>query len=168
MADHVHDHALGCGCEHEHEHEEEFMEPAAAAGVPPPAAEEVGKEVDLSHDGGVTKKILVMGSGWEKPRKGNEVFVHYVGTLLDGTKFDSSRDRGSPFKFNLGQGAVIKGWDIGVATMKKGEKAILTCKPEYAYGPAAQDKIPANSTLQFEVELLSWIDERDISEAKVF
>ena len=60
--------------------------------------------------------------------------MHYVGTLLDGSKFDSSRDRDSPFSFKLGQGQVIKGWDIGLASMKKGEKAILTCKPEFAYG----------------------------------
>eukprot|EP00955_Chlamydomonas_euryale_P014198 152754-Chlamydomonas_euryale.AAC.15 len=60
--------------------------------------------------------------------------VHYVGTLTDGTKFDSSRDRGDLFSFKLGEGRVIKGWDIGVASMKKGEKAVLTCTSEYAYG----------------------------------
>lgn len=60
--------------------------------------------------------------------------MHYVGTLLDGTKFDASTDRNEPFVFELGLGRVIKGWDLGVARMKKGEKAILTCRSDYAYG----------------------------------
>lgn len=60
--------------------------------------------------------------------------MHYVGTLLDGKKFDSSRDRGEPFVFDIGQSRVIKGWDVGVATMRKGELAVLTCAPDYAYG----------------------------------
>lgn len=127
---------------------------------------EVNEEMDITPDGGVKKKLLVKGEGWEKPPKGSEVHVHYVGTLLDGTKFDSSRDRGEPFVFKLGQGQVIKGWDLGVATMRKGEKSILTCKPEYAYGSQAQGKIPANSTLQFEVELLNWVEETDVSSKK--
>jgi len=127
---------------------------------------EVNEEMDVTADGGVKKKLLVKGEGWEKPPKGSEVHVHYVGTLLDGTKFDSSRDRGEPFVFKLGEGQVIKGWDLGVATMRKGEKAILTCKPEYAYGSNATGKIPANSTLQFEVELLSWVEETDVSSKK--
>jgi len=127
---------------------------------------EVGEEMDITADGGVKKKLLVKGEGWTKPPKGSEVHVHYVGTLLDGTKFDSSRDRGEPFVFKLGEHQVIKGWDIGVATMHKGEKSILTCKPEYAYGSQAQGKIPANSTLQFEVELLNWVEEMDVSSKK--
>ena len=97
---------------------------------------EVGQEADVSKlkDGGCMKKVLVKGTGDERPETGAEVTVHYTGTLLDGTKFDSSVDRGDPFKFKLGVGQVIKGWDHGVASMKKGEKAILTCKPDYAYG----------------------------------
>jgi len=111
---------------------------------------------NITEDGGVMKKILREGTG-ESPQTENKVFVHYTGTLLDGTKFDSSRDRAGNFSFTLGNGEVIKGWDEGVATMKKGELCVLTCKAEYAYGErGSPPKIPANATLQFEVELLSF------------
>uniref|UniRef100_A0A3Q3KYA0 peptidylprolyl isomerase n=1 Tax=Mastacembelus armatus TaxID=205130 RepID=A0A3Q3KYA0_9TELE len=76
-------------------------------------------------------------------------------TLTNGQKFDSSRDRGEPFKFKLGVGEVIRGWDEGVAQMSCGEVAMLTCSPDYAYGARGHPPvIPANSTLIFEVELL--------------
>lgn len=125
----------------------------------------VGEVKDIAPDGGVKKKILVAGSGWEKPEKGDIVSVHYTGTLeSDGSKFDSSVDRGEPFEFTLGQGSVIKGWDLGVATMKKGEKAVLTCRADYAYGDAGSPpKIPGGATLDFEVELLSWKSVKDIA-----
>jgi FKBP-type peptidyl-prolyl cis-trans isomerase len=86
------------------------------------------------------------------------VSVHYTGTLTDGKKFDSSRDRGEPFKFTLGVGQVIKGWDEGVAKLSKGQRAKLTCSPDYAYGDKAVggDLIPANSTLIFDVELIDF------------
>ena len=83
--------------------------------------------------------------------------AHYTGTLLDGTKFDSSRDRGQPFEFDLGKGAVIACWDQAMATMKKGERAFLTCTSDNAYGDrGAGDKIPPGATLRFDVELVSW------------
>jgi len=83
--------------------------------------------------------------------------VHYVGRLLDGTEFDSSRGRNEEFKFKLGAGQVIKGWDKGVASMNRGELAELTIKPEYAYGKnGSPPKIPADATLKFEVELIDW------------
>jgi FK506-binding protein 1 len=81
--------------------------------------------------------------------------MHYVGTLLDGKQFDSSRDRGSPFETEIGVGKVIKGWDEGVPRLSLGEKAILTATPDYAYGSRGFPPIiPPNSTLKFEVELL--------------
>ncbi len=98
---------------------------------------------------------LRAGDGAEA-RAGQTVTVHYVGTLTDGKKFDSSRDRGKGFTFTLGAGMVIKGWDQGVAGMKVGQLRKLTIPPELAYGKDGfPPVIPPNSTLVFEVELLS-------------
>eukprot|EP01121_Diplochlamys_sp_Union-15-3_P013706 TRINITY_DN4290_c0_g2_i2.p1 TRINITY_DN4290_c0_g2~~TRINITY_DN4290_c0_g2_i2.p1 ORF type:complete len:417 (-),score=91.15 TRINITY_DN4290_c0_g2_i2:82-1332(-) len=119
---------------------------------------------DLTGDGGLFKEITKEGTGYEKPEKGSEVSVHYVGKLEDGSVFDSSRDRGRPFEFKLGEGKVIKGWDEGVKTMKKGEIATFTIAPNYGYGATGYPpKIPPNATLTFEIELLSFKNERDIS-----
>jgi FKBP-type peptidyl-prolyl cis-trans isomerase FkpA len=97
---------------------------------------------------------IQVGTGAEA-KAGDQVTVHYTGWLTNGKKFDSSKDRGDPFKFKLGAGMVIKGWDQGVAGMKIGGKRKLTIPPELGYGArGAGDVIPPNSTLIFEVELL--------------
>jgi len=115
---------------------------------------------------GITKEVITEApaDSWKKPKKGDEVEVHYVGTLeSDGSQFDSSRDRGQTFKFTLGTGSVIKGWDLGVATMKKGETAKFTISPEFGYGDAgAGEKIPGGATLVFEVELIGWSSKDDL------
>ncbi|XP_026194563.1 peptidyl-prolyl cis-trans isomerase FKBP62 [Cyclospora cayetanensis] len=142
------------GCCGGHSHTHEVPLPAAPVDNSPPHA--VNSELDVSKDGGVIKKVLIQGTG-DRPPRGNEVEVHYVGTLEDGTQFDSSRDRDQPFRFVLGEGQVIKGWDLGVATMSVGEKSLLTIQSNYGYGEAgAGGSIPPNATLKFEVELLSF------------
>lgn len=93
------------------------------------------------------------GSG-EAAKAGDKVHVHYTGWLKDGKKFDSSRDRGQPFQFELGAGRVIKGWDEGIAGLKVGGKRKLMIPPQLAYGNRKVGPIPPNSELIFEVELV--------------
>ena len=97
---------------------------------------------------------LLVGSG-DEAKAGKTVSVHYTGTLTDGSKFDSSMDRGKPFEFQLGAGRVIKGWDQGVVGMKVGGKRKLTIPSDLAYGSRGfPPVIPPDSTLVFEIELL--------------
>jgi FKBP-type peptidyl-prolyl cis-trans isomerase len=103
---------------------------------------------------GLEYETVKPGDGPEA-KPGQLVRVHYTGTLADGKKFDSSRDRGEPFQFVLGKGQVIKGWDEGVAGMLVGERRILTIPPELGYGVKGfPPRIPADATLTFDVELV--------------
>jgi len=103
---------------------------------------------------GLIIETLKQGSG-EEIKNNDTATVHYTGTLQNGTKFDSSLDRGAPFSFTLGVGQVIKGWDLGVLGMKIGEKRKLIIPSELGYGEVGIGPIPGNATLIFEVELLS-------------
>lgn len=94
----------------------------------------------------------------QSPKTGDKVVVHYTGKLTNDTVFDSSVKRGQPFQFDLGKGRVIKGWDEGIALLKKGEKATLIIPAELGYGNRAAGSIPPNSTLIFDVELLDIIE----------
>jgi peptidylprolyl isomerase len=103
---------------------------------------------------GLQYEDIKVGDGVQ-PQAGQTVIVHYTGTLTNGTKFDSSRDRGQPFSFRLGTGEVIKGWDEGLSTMKVGGQRKLTIPPDLGYGArGAGGVIPPNATLVFDVELL--------------
>ncbi|KAJ6730164.1 PEPTIDYL-PROLYL CIS-TRANS ISOMERASE [Salix viminalis] len=143
------------------EHEEDLdEEPGEVIESAPPL--KVGEERELGNSG-IKKKLLKRGLGWETPEFNDEVTVHYVGTLLDGTKFDSTIDRDSSVTMKLGQGEVVAGLDHGIITMKKGEHALFTLPPELGFGVAGRDTVPANSFVRFEVELVSWIKVVDVS-----
>lgn len=103
---------------------------------------------------GIQYRVVTQGAGG-LPTAGQTVTTHYTGWLLDGTKFDSSRDKGTPFTFTLGQGQVIAGWDQMLAEMRVGERRTVIIPANLAYGSTARPGIPANSTLVFDIELVS-------------
>jgi FKBP-type peptidyl-prolyl cis-trans isomerase len=122
---------------------------AGAQGGPPPV---VGQPIATAS--GLQYIEVVVGTG-DEAKAGQPVSVHYTGWLTDGTKFDSSRDSGRPFQFNLGAGGVIKGWDLGVAGMRVGGQRRLIIPPDLGYGVRGYPpRIPPSATLIFDVELL--------------
>ena len=111
----------------------------------------------ISTNSGLRYVVTREGKGIEKPTAGTVVTAHYTGTLLDGKKFDSSVDRGQPFKFQVGVGQVIRGWDEAFLDMKKGEKRILIIPYTLAYGEAGMPPvIPSKATLIFDVEMIDF------------
>jgi peptidylprolyl isomerase len=139
--------ALTMGCER-------AQEAGSVPGTTGEKASTMAAENLESTPSGLQYVDVKVGTG-ASPAKGQTAVVHYTGTLADGKKFDSSKDRGEPFSFAIGRGQVIKGWDEGVATMKVGGTRKLVIPPDLAYGArGAGGVIPPNATLTFEVELL--------------
>lgn len=123
------------------------------ADATPPTSTGKKAKTMVTTDSGLQYTDVVEGTG-ASPVAGKKVTVHYTGTLQDGKKFDSSRDRKQPFEFTIGVGQVIKGWDEGVASMKVGGRRNLVIPPDLGYGARGIGPIPPNSTLLFDVELL--------------
>ncbi len=109
----------------------------------------------ITTESGLKYVVEKEGEG-DTPKVGDMVKVHYTGKLLDGTKFDSSVDRGTPIDFPVGQGRVIKGWDEALLSMKKGEKRVLIIPASLGYGPSGRGPIPPNATMVFDVELIDF------------
>jgi len=141
----------GCSLNQKNEAEKAAVaQPAQEA----PKTQQEGKSTIVTTPSGLKYIDLKEGTG-PTPQRGQRVKVHYTGTLKDGTKFDSSVDRGTPFEFVIGVGQVIRGWDEGVSTMKVGGKRTLIIPAELGYGAAgAGGVIPPNAELHFDVELL--------------
>lgn len=130
---------------------------SVAASAQTVKSEKVKNPKTVKTASGLEYTITSKGNG-KKPENGDKVKVHYTGKLLNDTVFDSSVQRGQPFEFKLGAGQVIKGWDEAFLLLQVGDKATIKLPPEIAYGANAQGKIPANSTLIFDVELLDFTE----------
>ncbi|XP_060199317.1 peptidyl-prolyl cis-trans isomerase FKBP62-like isoform X2 [Lycium barbarum] len=139
--------------------DEDDEEPGEEIESAPPL--NVGEEREINSNG-LKKKLLKLGHAWETPEFGDEVTVHYDGILLDGTKSVSTRDKGEPVTFKLGQEKVAAGLDCGIVTMRKGETALFTLPSDTGFGSADSDEVSWNSVVQYEVELISWIRVVDI------
>ncbi|KAL5706703.1 peptidylprolyl isomerase [Ranunculus cassubicifolius] len=140
------------------EDDQDDEEPGEVIESAPPL--KIGEERDIHPASGLhlKKKLLKRGHGWETPKLRDQVTVHYVGSLLDGSKFASTRDNEEPLTMNLGDGVIVAELDHGILTMKKGEVALFTIPSNPGYG-----NVPSDSGCQFEVELLDWITVVDIS-----
>lgn len=137
---------IGCQPQQPEQPQESIQPPAAEQPVPPGVPQEDVTELQTED--------VVVGEG-EEAQPGDAVTVHYTGWLTDGTQFDSSRTNGQPFRFILGEGMVIEGWDEGVQGMRVGGQRRLIIPPDMAYGEqGAGGVIPPNATLVFDVELL--------------
>ncbi|VFQ99054.1 unnamed protein product [Cuscuta campestris] len=137
-------------------------EPGEVVESAPPLKEGEEREIRCSDGTSLKKKLLKLGHGLETPEFGDEVTVHYVGFLLDGTKFVSTRGEDQPFTFKLGKGLLVSGLDHGIMTMTRGETALFTLPPELAYGVKGTDGVPPNAATLFEIELVSWITVVDV------
>ncbi|KAL6843501.1 hypothetical protein ACP4OV_026563 [Aristida adscensionis] len=150
------------------------MAVAAAGGSSSSDGDEAGEEIESAPplrvgeeraigSSGIRKRLLRAGQGWATPVPPDEVTVHYVGSLPDGTRFVSTRDGGGePRTINLGSGDVVAGIERGICTMKKGEKALFMVPSSMGYGDSGPPGVPTGSELHFEVELLSWLTVVDI------
>lgn len=117
-------------------------------------SDECQEGVQITTESGLQYEDTLCGDG-EEAERGSSVLVHYTGTLEDGTKFDSSKDRNQPFPFTIGEGQVIAGWEEGVAGMQEGGTRVLTIPSELGYGESGfPPVIPPDATLLFEIELL--------------
>ncbi|GAB4328979.1 MAG: FKBP-type peptidyl-prolyl cis-trans isomerase [Candidatus Zixiibacteriota bacterium] len=148
---------IGCGQADESEQaapKQETSETQPAAEVADVGIPEVAGDT-VTTESGLRYIDVVVGEG-ASPEAGNMIAAHYTGWLTDGTKFDSSRDRGQPLEFPVGQGRVIKGWDEGLMSMKVGGRRILIIPPELGYGDRGTPggPIPPGATLVFDVELV--------------
>ncbi len=128
--------------------------PETAETAETPESNETAETDVITTESGLQYRQIVEGTG-AQPQRGNTVLVHYTGTLEDGTKFDSSRDRDRPFSFKVGVGQVIRGWDEALSLMHVGDRWEVTIPPELGYGQrGAGGVIPPDATLIFDVELL--------------
>ena len=117
-------------------------------------ATEFVREDKITEDGGVIKKVITEGKAGALPKKTSCVTVEFIGRLEDGTIFDKSQES-TPSIFDIDVGQLVKGWDLGIQSMKTGEKAEIVIKPEYAYGEKGFDKaVPANATLYYTTYLM--------------
>ncbi|CAF1662587.1 unnamed protein product, partial [Adineta ricciae] len=124
-----------------------------------------GEDISPEKDGGLVKEIVRQGNGDDKPTFDDQVTIHYVGSELDGKVFSDSRERDEKVTFSLGKNEVIPAWDLGAASMKRGEIARIFARPKYAYGLKGEKKYRSATSVIFEIELLDFVG-KDISDEK--